>query len=67
MNLTERSTGFDWGPARITRLCDDPKHGVWLMIAGAKQSVEVRVTNGGRLRVGRIRKTDDIFKPTHTQ
>ena len=56
MILTNNPTGFSYGPAEVTRLCSDPKHGVWLMVYGKRQQIEIRVTKGGRLRVGKPEK-----------
>lgn len=64
MKLVNDYTGFEWGPARVTRVFSDPKHGVWLVVAGAKEEIEIRVTRGGRIRAGRPRKAADPFKPT---
>lgn len=44
--------GFAWGPAEVIRATSDPKHGVWLIVRGAKQQVQVRVTRSGLVRVG---------------
>lgn len=48
--------GWSWGPSTITRICSDPKLGVWLEVSGQRERVEIRVTNGGRLRVGPVVK-----------
>lgn len=48
--------GFTWGPARVTRMCSDPKHGVWLRVEGARERIEIRITRSGLLRVGKIEK-----------
>ena len=52
MSCANLSTGFMFGPCVVTRLCDDPRAGVWLEVAGDKQYVIIRVTNSGRLSVG---------------
>jgi hypothetical protein len=69
MKLTNQSTGFSWGPAAVNRLCSDKNHGVWLMVAGKKQSIEIRVTNGGSLRVSSVKKLPknevELFGPKH--
>lgn len=48
--------GFTMGPATVTRLCQDPKHGAWLEVAGKRERIEIRVTASGLLRVGKIIK-----------
>jgi hypothetical protein len=48
--------GFKWGPSEILRVCSDDKLGVWLIVRGRLQEIEIRVTRGGRLRVSPIRK-----------
>jgi hypothetical protein len=55
-------TGFSWGPARVIRLIQDDRAGVYIMIAGSRQAVEVRVTKGGNLRVGPVQPTPEHFK-----
>ena len=44
--------GFKWGPAEVIRATSDPKHGVWLIVRGAKQEVQIRITRSGLLRIG---------------
>jgi len=51
--------GWSWGPAVITRIHSDAKLGVWLEIKGRRERVEIRVTKGGRLRVGVATKIGD--------
>jgi hypothetical protein len=65
MKLTNKPTGFSYGPACVTRLCSEEKLGVWLMVAGGLEQVEIRVTKGGRLRVGKVEKADPHFTPKH--
>lgn len=52
--------GFQFGPAEILRVCRDDKLGVWLIVRGKLQEVEIRVTKGGRLRVSKIRKATEV-------
>ncbi len=48
-------TGFQWGPARISRLCSDDKGGVYLRIEGKTEGVTIRVTpKGHRVQVGPV-------------
>jgi hypothetical protein len=62
-SVSETRFGFDWGPASIYRLCSDPKHGVWLEVAGQHERIEIRITNGGRIRASKIKKnTKDFFR-----
>lgn len=63
MKVTDTQTGFQWGPCRVTRLFADPKHGVWLMISGKHEQVEIRITKGGRLRVFSKAKAETPFHP----
>ena len=65
MKLTNQDTGFSYGPACVTRLCSDEKLGVWLMVAGGEEQVQIRVTKGGRLRIGKPEKADPHFAPQH--
>jgi hypothetical protein len=48
--------GLKWGPSEVLRVCSDEKLGVWLIVRGRLQEIEIRVTRGGRLRVSPIRK-----------
>jgi len=52
--------GFEWGPARVTRLFDEDRTGVYLEISGAREVVQVRVTKGGRLRIGPVKKRSGV-------
>lgn len=69
MKVTNKPEGFSWGSMGVTRICSDPRHGTWLMVAGPKECVEIRATRTGRLRVSRIAKMDPsaqvIFAPKH--
>jgi hypothetical protein len=51
--------GMTFGPAEILRICSDPKLGVWLVVQGKREEVEIRVTKGGRLRVSKVRKAQN--------
>ena len=42
--------GFTFGPATVTRVCDSPKFGVIMEVAGKRQQVEIRVTPSGLLK-----------------
>lgn len=55
MKVTTNCYGFCYGPASVYRICGDEKLGVWLEVAGARECVEIRVTKGGRLRVGPVK------------
>lgn len=48
--------GFQWGPMTVSRLFSDPKHGVWIEVGGQRESVQIRVTKGGRIRVFNVQK-----------
>ncbi len=54
--LDETRHGFQFGPALVTRLVEQMGLGVWIEVRGKRESIEIRVTHGGRLRVGPIRK-----------
>jgi len=56
--------GFTWGPLNFRRTCSDPKHGVWVTLVGAKEAVEIRMTKGGSLRIGKKRKPYDFERET---
>lgn len=51
--------GFRWGPCRVTRLMSDPKFGVILEVSGKRESIEIRITPGGRLRIFEVHKPVD--------
>lgn len=56
--VTPNLYGWTFGPATITRIFSSEKRklGVWIEVAGSKERVEIRVTHGGRLRVGPVTK-----------
>ncbi len=49
--------GFKMGPLTVERLFSDAKLGSWIRVFGTKETVDIRVTNGGRLRIGTKEKT----------
>lgn len=49
--------GMDWGPCDIKRLFSDSKRGVWIQVSGKRESVDIRITKGGRLRIFNVQKT----------
>jgi len=51
------SYGFKWGPAEIIRLFEDDKEGVFLEILGKRQTIRIRVTWGGNIRIAPVRNT----------
>ena len=52
--------GFRWGPAELVRLASDPKGWVALSVGGKRETVEIFVTKGGRIR---IRRPGGVFRP----
>ena len=52
--------GFRWGPANIQRLCSDKKWGVLFTIQTNRESLDIRVTPSGLIRV------EPIGKPKNT-
>lgn len=48
--------GFTYGPAEVQRICQDSKLGCWISVEGARESVEIRVTPGGRIRIYEVTK-----------
>ena len=57
--LAETRYGFKWGPCHVSRLVSDPKFGVVLEVKGKRESVKIRVTPGGFLRIGTIQAPVD--------
>ena len=47
--------GFGYGPAHVERLCD-AKAGVFIAVITGRETMEVRVTPGGRISVYDQRK-----------
>lgn len=43
--------GFIYGPAEVTRLHSDPKHGVAIEIRGKRGALVVRVTPSGIVKI----------------
>lgn len=52
----ETQYGFKYGPAEVIRLASDPARGVWLEVKGKRESAQVRVTKGGKIRVFNVVK-----------
>lgn len=58
LHVTNTIFGFDWGPMTVERCVSDPKWGVTLVVKTARgESVEIRSTPFGRLRIGPPRKS----------
>lgn len=55
VKVTETMFGFEYGAAEVARLADDPKYGVWIGVRTARQSLDIRVTPSGLIRVGGVR------------
>lgn len=54
-HYAETQFGFDWGAAKLSRCLSDDRYGVVITIATTgNQVVNIRVTPGGRIRVGSI-------------
>lgn len=49
--LTETKYGFQWGPASVVRICDDPKAGVLIAVYTDRARLEIRVTPSGLIRI----------------
>lgn len=50
--FAELSYGFQYGAAKVTRVCSDDKKGwITLEIATPKQSIQVYVTKTGKIRI----------------
>ena len=43
--------GFKWGPAHVQRLCSDKKWGVMMTIRTLKQTLDIRITPSGLIRL----------------
>ena len=54
--------GFVMGPCEVIRICSDLKWGSLIDVQGKRQRIEIRVTNGGRLRVGPIITREEASK-----
>lgn len=50
-------------PVKVSPICSDPKLGLWLMVSGKREMLEIRITKGGRLRVGKPQKATAPFLP----
>ncbi len=49
--IEETRFGFIYGPADISRLCDDKRMGVYLNILTKREQIDIRVTPGGKISV----------------
>lgn len=45
--------GFTWGPVEVTRLASDPKAGVFIGIKTPRQSIQIRITPSGLIRINK--------------
>lgn len=54
--LKETSFGFDWGPMSIERVCSDDKGGVVIAVKSNKETVDIRVTPSGLMRISSVVK-----------
>lgn len=54
---------FVWGPMTVERVASHRKYGAWLEIKGAKNTVCIRVTPAGFVRVGPITKKPIVSMP----
>jgi hypothetical protein len=50
--------GFTWGPVSVERVCSD-KTGVYFYIATKKNSMNIRITPGGKIVPGYVEKTKE--------
>jgi len=48
--------GFVYGPADVSRVCDHKRWGVYLAVTTERETMEIRVTPGGRISVCDHRK-----------
>lgn len=48
--------GFIMGPLEVRRLFRVDKHGAWIEVRGRRESVEIRVTPSGLIRVFEVKK-----------
>lgn len=54
--MTTTDFGFKWNGAEVIRLASHPRHGAWIRVRGERESVDVRVTKGGRIRLFSVQK-----------
>ena len=57
--IEETRVGFVYGPADVSRICDDKKSGVYIGIITKREHMDIRVTPGGRISVYRHGKAID--------
>ena len=48
--------GFQWNNLSVYRICSDKKFGSYLAIESNKQTMEIRITSGGKISVVNHRK-----------
>ena len=54
--IIDTKFGFEWGPINVTRIADHGRFGVWVRIETGKESLEIRSTPKGSLRIEKTRK-----------
>jgi hypothetical protein len=55
-HFKETQYGFEWGAATIERSCSDKKQGwVCLTVRSKKQSLQIVVLKGGKIKYGEVK------------
>lgn len=62
MHFQNTKFGFEWGAAKVQRLCDDDKKG-WVIIevVSPKNELQIYITKTGKIRV--LDKNGEWVKP----
>lgn len=60
----EIQCGFEWGAAKIVRQCEDDQAGVVLTLETPKESLQIRVTPAGMVRIYDV-KRKNMMKIEH--
>lgn len=47
---------IDLGEILVSKICSDKKYGTWWAVGAKGQWMELRVTNGGKIRPGIVHK-----------
>lgn len=62
MHFQNTKFGFEWGAAKVQRLCDDDKRGwVIIEIVSPKNELQIYITKTGKIRV--LDKNGEWVKP----
>ena len=62
MHFKETKYGFEWGAAKVERLCSHKEQGwVYVGVESPKAQIQVYVTKSGKVRIYKQKKRKGVF------